>query len=55
MIVYLTVRSKYAVTDSFFAKRKKKSCVLDSWLGDHFASSFYSVGIVLVDRIFRFS
>ena len=31
---------------------KQKSCVLDSWVGDASASSFYFVEIFLVDLMF---
>ena len=40
IIGYLPVRSEYVVPVSFVASVKKRSFVLDSWVGDASASSF---------------
>ena len=52
IIVYIPVRSKYVVPYFFVAIIKKKSCVLDSWVGDDSSSILSFVGIVLGNLMF---
>ena len=40
------------VPDSFFASVKKQSCVLYSWSGGDYASSFSVIVIILVECSF---